>query len=391
MRERSALISYRKELHAHPELSHKEENTAVRIMSHLQKYKPDSVHEHIGGKSLAFVFDSNKPGPCILFRAELDALPIEEINTFGHVSQNPGVGHLCGHDGHIAILLGLAEKFSENRPASGKIILFFQSAEETGEGAKLAIEDPFFEALKIDYAFALHNLPGFHAGQIIVRDGAFSSASVGITIKLSGKTSHAAYPENGINPGMGTAEIVRSFKALSNAPDFADEGTFITLVQVTLGEHAFGTSAGNAIIRATLRSSDNALFKKLINNAKEEVYKYAEQEGLKAEISFHEEFLATKNDTVCNEIVRKVSVRLGFEVFEPQSAFRWSEDFSWFTQKFRGCLFGVGAGIGHPQLHNPDYDFPDEIIAPAVDLFYGISKEVQYKYSSEKEKYIIHP
>jgi metal-dependent amidase/aminoacylase/carboxypeptidase family protein len=110
---------------------------------------------------------------------------------------------------------------------------------------------------------------------------------------------------------------------------------------------------------------------------------------LKAEISYHEEFHAVENDPVCCDIVRKAAGQLGFDVFEPQPAFRWSEDFSWFTKKFKGCLFGVGAGTTHPQLHNPDYDFPDEIIAPSVELFYKISKEIQHKYDSEKNS--IHP
>lgn len=389
MYKRSVLISYRKELHAHPELSHKEENTATRIMSFFEKYNPTSVHRNIGGKSLAFVFDSNKPGPSILFRAELDALPIEEINSFEYMSENPGVGHLCGHDGHMAILLGLAERISEDKPEKGKVILFFQSAEETGEGAKLAVEDPFFDTFKIDYAFALHNLPGFQTGQVIVRDPAFSSASVGMSVQLSGKTSHAGYPENGINPGMATAEIILSFNSISLAKEFYGTGTFITLVQVALGEHAFGTSAGHSIIRATLRSADNESFRELINQAEEAVYTHAEKEGLQVEISYHEEFFAVENDLSCNDTVRNVSSNLGYDVFEPQSAFRWSEDFSWFTSKFKGCLFGIGAGINHPQLHNPDYDFPDEIIASSVELFYGISKEIQHKYDSEKTN--IHP
>ncbi|MCF8373833.1 MAG: amidohydrolase [Bacteroidales bacterium] len=389
MYKRSVLISYRKELHAHPELSHKEENTAARILSFFEKYNATSVHRNIGGQSLAFVFDSKKPGPSILFRAELDALPIEEINSFEYVSKNPGVGHLCGHDGHIAILLGMAERLSENKPKSGKVILFFQSAEETGEGAKLAIEDPFFDTFQIDHAFALHNLPGFHTGQVIVRDRAFSSASVGMSIQLSGKTSHAGYPENGVNPGMATAEIILSFNSISLAKEFYGTGTFITLVQVALGEKAFGTSAGHSIIRATLRSADNESFRELIRQAEEAVYTHAEKEGLKAEISYHEEFFVVENDPASNGFVRNVSVKLGLEVIEPQSAFRWSEDFSWFTSKFNGCLFGVGAGIEHPQLHNPDYDFPDEIIASSVELFYGISTEIQHKYDSEKTN--IHP
>jgi metal-dependent amidase/aminoacylase/carboxypeptidase family protein len=237
----------------------------------------------------------------------------------------------------------------------------------------------------LTFYLALHNIPGFQSGHVIVRDGTFSSASVGMTIQLTGKTSHAGYPEHGINPGMAVAEIIRSFNQLSNSPEYSDEGTFITLVQVALGEHAFGTSAGNATMRATLRSSDNDLFQKLIDEAKKMVYVHSKNQGLQAEISMHEEFLATDNDPFCNKILRQVSSKLGLMIVELKSAFRWSEDFSWFTKKFKGCLFGIGSGIDHPQLHNPDYDFPDEIIEPAIDLFYKISKEIQHTFSSEKE------
>lgn len=186
------LVTLRQWLHTHPEISGEEKNTAAYLVGLLQSLNPDFIKEKIGGEGILVLFDSGKPGPVLLFRSELDALPIQETNDFAHRSLANGISHKCGHDGHATILYGLAEKLARQWPLSGKVCLLFQPAEETGEGAERVVADSIFRNIKPDYVFALHNLPGYETGAIVIKEGLFSAAVNSIVIKLKGKTAHAA-------------------------------------------------------------------------------------------------------------------------------------------------------------------------------------------------------
>lgn len=369
------IIALRRELHRNPELSGREQETGQRIKTFINRSKPDQIIEGLGGHGIAFIFDSNVPGPVVLFRADLDALPIKEINTFDYRSEHPGVSHKCGHDGHMAILALLSGKINERRPQSGKAVLLFQPAEETGEGAEKVINDPKFKSIKPDYAFALHNLPGFRKHDIIIRDETFASASKGIIIKLHGKTAHAGEPENGINPSMAVSEIIKKFHELPTEKAFKDF-TLITLVNVKVGEKAFGTSAGYGEVMATLRSYRNDDMEKLTAKAEEFIKTTARKENLEVEIEYTEEFLATTNDPECNKLIEMGAKENNLYIDKKDHTFRWSEDFSHFTYRFKGALFGLGSGVNQPQLHNPDYDFPDEIIETGASMFFSIYKKL---------------
>jgi len=367
--------AFRKELHRYPELSGKEKNTAERIVNFLKPSKPDQVIHNLGGHGLAFVFDSKQPGPVVLFRTDMDALPIQEINTVDYASQSAGVAHKCGHDGHMAIMAHFAGKISENRPKRGKVILLFQPAEETGEGAEKVIKDMQFEKIKPDMAFALHNLPGFARHSIIFRENTFASASKGIIIKLKGVTSHAGEPENGINPAKAMADIMNQFLELPESPEFRDF-TLVTLIHARLGERAFGTSAGYGEVMATLRSYRNDDMELLTEKAERIAGLAAEAQKLKFEIEYTEEFPATVNDDKCNSFVWRVAKDEDLEIVSPETPFRWSEDFGQFSDRFPSALFGLGSGTEQPQLHNPDYDFPDEIIETGARMFFNIYKKI---------------
>lgn len=252
------IIEFRRELHKFPELSGYEKSTALRVLSRINELNPDKTIVEIGGHGIAVFFSGNKPGPTVLFRTELDALPINDINDVDYRSQNVNVGHKCGHDGHMAIIIGLAEYLSKNKPKKGNVVLLFQPAEETGEGAERMIEDRKFKEINPDYVFALHNLPGFHLHDILVKDNSFASASKGMIIKLNGKSSHAGEPENGVNPAMAVSKIVNRFYRLKDDKDIFNDYVLITIIHLKLGEIAFGTSPGYAEVMATLRSYKNA-------------------------------------------------------------------------------------------------------------------------------------
>jgi len=372
------IVELRHELHQNPELSDSEFITAERIVNFLIQYNPTELIRGIGGNGIACIFKGDEEGPSVLFRCDMDALPIDEENDFEYKSKEKGVSHKCGHDGHMAILVGLADLLSKNPPKKGQVILLFQPSEENGQGAFRVINDNKFKKLKVDYAFALHNLPGFPEGEIILRKDVFASASKGIIIKLLGKTSHAAEPENGVSPAIAMSNIVKELTVLPYENRFLDF-TLVTVVYARLGEIAFGTSPGNAEIMATLRSYSNEDMQILTERAQIITKENAFRHNLKFDISFTEEFPATINNernVVSIEWAAKSS-ELNYRYLpEP---FRWSEDFAHFTQNFPGALFGVGSGENHPQLHNPDYDFPDRIIVNGVKVFYEIYTQIVNK------------
>lgn len=372
-----SLVHFRKNLHKFPELSKKEYETAKKIKEFVSGNQPAEIIEGLGGTGLAVVFRGKAPGKTVLIRADIDALPIGELNdAIDYKSVNAGVAHLCGHDGHSAILAGLSSVLSHNPPTNGNVVLLFQPAEETGEGAALVLSDPAFAAIAPDYVFALHNLPGFEKNGIVMRNEHFAAASKGMIIRLTGKTSHAANPEHGISPALAVAQIIQQLTQLSEAKDGFYAFKLITVIYTRIGEIAFGTTPGYAEVMATLRSYRNDDMEVLTNKAIKIVEEAADFYGLQEKIEWREEFPATINQTGCSDIVKEVAAENGFEIISPAEPFRWSEDFGHFTMKYPGALFGVGSGKKHPALHNPDYDFPDEIIPTSIMMFYGIIKKL---------------
>lgn len=369
------LILLRKELHKFPELSGKENNTAERIIKFAEKFTPDEIIKNIGGNGLVVIFKGSKKGKTILIRCELDALPIDEENKIDYKSENAGVSHKCGHDGHMAIVSGLIPILSENKIDKGKVILLYQPAEETGEGAEKILHDEKFKSIEPDYVFALHNLPGFEKNKIVIKENEFASASKGLIIKLYGKTSHAAEPERGITPSLAVAELIQRLVELPHKEQY-DEFTLVTIIHAKIGERAFGTTPGYAELMATLRSYKNEDMVKLQKKAEEIIDDVATKNNLKNEIEWVEEFPSAVNDKYCVDVIKQSVEENNLDIKLIDDPFRWSEDFGHFTQKFKGALFGLGSGVDQPQLHNPDYDFPDDIILTGTKMFYSIIKNI---------------
>ena len=379
MLDHSQLTQLRKSLHQHPELSHQEQQTAQQILDVFKAFSADEIHTQLGGHGLAFVFQGDQDGPSTLIRCELDALPIQEQNTFAHRSIVDGVSHKCGHDGHMAIITALGATLASRRPASGRVILCFQPAEETGAGAIDMVNDAKFAALKPDYAFALHNYPGLKLGCVAVRAGTFNCASRGIIIKLTGKTSHAAHPENGISPAVAMCRII---DMLNQLPDqITSQGVtdkmWVTVIHAKLGEIAFGTSPGEAVVMATLRSETNQAMDTLVETAKTRSHQFAQQQGIEIEFSFDDIFQASVNSQEGCERVVKACRNTSTEYILMDEPMRWSEDFGQFTAIAKqGAMFALGAGVDTPQLHNPDYDFADGLIPIGHALFLDLITQI---------------
>lgn len=371
-----AAVELRRRLHAHPELSGAETETARLIADDLHALDPDLLLTGLGGTGVAAVFSGKSAGPTVLFRAELDALPIEEINSFPHRSRQAAVSHKCGHDGHMAILLGLARIVAAHRPARGRIITLFQPAEETGEGAMAVLGDPRFAAITPDYAFALHNLPGYPPGAVIAKSGSFTAAVRSLIIRLSGYTSHAAEPENGVNPATAIGEILVGLEPFQH-PDPASAGfSLITPVHVTMGEPAYGVAAGYGEVHLTIRCWTHAHMERLAGELESWSWQIARRHRLEIGQEWTNVFHPNTNDSGAVDIVREAAQQEDLLFLEPPAPMKWGEDFGAFTQRFPGALFGLGAGEVMPALHNPDYDFPDGLIAPGIALFFNIARRL---------------
>jgi amidohydrolase len=374
------LVSLRQELHKNPELSGNEIETARYIRKYVNRFEPDLTIEGLGGNGMAFVFKGEKPGPSVLFRCELDALPIDEINDFSYRSLTHGVSHKCGHDGHMAIICGLAEAIRKNPPENGSVVLLFQPAEETGQGARLVLEDQKFEEINPDYVFALHNLPGYPLNHILVKDNIFSSASIGLIVRLKGKTSHASEPEKGQSPAFVMASILKKVEKYALPGIDPSRVKLITPVYTRLGEKTFGTNPGYAEMMFTIRATHARDFKNLkqfvIKTLEKSIDQITPGDKLFFEYEWVEEFPISINDSICNNIVlasAKQALLNSEKLFFP---FRWSEDFGHFLAKYPGAIFGLGSGLRQPALHNPDYDFPDELLQAGVSIFHNIYKTI---------------
>lgn len=366
-------IELRHELHQHPEVSNNEYNTSERIVNFINSFSPDEII-NLSKTGKAFVFKGKEAGKTIVFRAELDALPILEKSSLPYASTNKNVAHVCGHDGHMAILAGLAQKLANEATRYGTIVLLFQPAEEVEQGARDIIEDAAFAAIKPDYIFALHNIPGIKKHSIVIKSGSFSAASKGMTIKLTGKTAHAAEPENGISPANAISKIINQFHELKENKSLFKDLALLTIIHIQLGEISFGTSPGYAEIRVTLRSFENDDMVILTSHAEKIINEISKAEHLQCSISYCEEFPASVNNKECLGYVEQAAIQNNLEIETIEQPFKWSEDFGYYSQHYKSCLFGLGSGISQPPLHNPDYDFPDEIIESGTNMFYSIYK-----------------
>lgn len=369
----STLKHLRQYLHQNPETAGEESATAEKISAFFANLQPDQIIQNLGGNGLAFIFKGKNPGPRSLFRAELDALPIQETGEPNYKSQTNGKAHLCGHDGHMTIICGLGEKLATQRPENGEVVLLFQPSEETGEGASRILGDPQFQQIKPDYAFALHNLPGFPLHQLVTRKGTFAAGSTGLTISLTGKTSHAAHPDAGLNPAFAIAKLIQ---ILPKLPGKLKTFALVTVIHAEIGSLAFGTSAGKGSLSLTIRAFDQNDLEGLIEMITEEAKRISSAEKLGCEFSFVESFAVSKNDPKAAEIAEGVMKVLGLDLIDKPEPFRWSEDFGLFSQSCPAYLFGLGSGENCPQLHEPTYDFPDEIIKTGVSIFEGIARKV---------------
>ena len=363
------LVAFRRKLHRMPELSREEAQTAQEVRAVLTATNPDRLITGLGGHGIAAVYEGAQPGPTVMIRAELDGLPIEEISEIPYRSAVPGKAHLCGHDGHMTILTGLARLLGRRRPQSGRVVLLFQPAEEDGSGAAAVVADPRFRELTPDFAFALHNLPGLALGKVALAEGPVNCASRGMRIVLNGKTAHASMPETGISPVGVVAELMPALTALGRGGPLDDDFAMVTITHARIGEPAFGVAPARAEIWATLRTLTDETMEELCVGAEHLVLSAARQKGLSVEISHDDIFQHCENAPEAVAHLRRALDAEGVPHDRGDLPMRASEDFGRFGHRAPAAMFFLGAGERHPSLHNPDYDFPDDLIGIGTRVF----------------------
>ncbi len=358
------MIDYKEiryQLHEHPQTAGYEQFAHDLIVKHLQSLHPDKVYTNVGGYGVIAVWGVDPAVPTVAFRADNDALPI---------------GHRCGHDGHTTILLRLAELVDAANSDVNKLLLW-QPAEETGTGSRAVLETGILQLYNIKAFYALHNLPGYPLGTVVLCPRTFAAASTGVVYHLDGRETHASTPEMGLNPGMAIAEIINRFDGFNGAgapaEHYSGEFRQSTLICVRIGQPSFGTSAGHGEVMFTLRAFTNSEMERMLADANNMVAEVAERYGLTVSRSLVEPFRATENNPDCVNAIEKAANELPLNIQYQETPNRWSEDFAEYLLEFKGAMFGIGSGETHAELHHPDYDFPDDLIEPAAQLFLRLS------------------
>jgi amidohydrolase len=356
----------RHELHAHPELSNHEVWTKNHLIEFLKKHTKLEIVDR--GLWFYSVYKSEKGNKNIAFRADFDALPIDENLNIPHNSKIKGVSHKCGHDGHSSTLAGFALEIDQ-KGSDKNIFFLFQHAEETGDGAKEAAV--FIKENNIDEIFAYHNKSGMPFKSINIINGTTNFASKGMLIHMEGVPSHASEPERGRNPSFAIAKIIDAIPELTASEKNKGE-VLCTIIQVDIGERAFGVNASKGDLLLTIRAMYEDEMMILQKNIEDIAKAQAKKYGLNLSFEFYDEFPETSNHKESSDKVRKAAIAKDLNLLEMKKSSRGSEDFGHFLKETKGAMCYIGNGEDYPNVHTYEYDFPDELIEIASDLFMGL-------------------
>lgn len=370
------LTAFRRDLHRHPDVSADEMRTAQKVCAALTDLSPDELATGLGGHGVAACFNGRRPGATVMFRCELDALPIQQISHAPYRSEKDRTAHLCGHDGHMAIMMGLARRLSRQRPARGRVVLLFQPAEETGAGAAAVLADPQFTHLAPEYAFALHNLPGIPLGAVSLRSGPICCASRGLEMTLTGTPAHASQPETGRSPMPAISQLMPALDAISHGDTQDPDFTLVTVTHANMGAPAFGIAPGSATLFATLRTLTDDRMAAICDVATGMAARVAREHGLELIHRYHDVFHHCANDPEATDILAAALDELAIPHDATALPWRPSEDFGRFGDISKSAMLFLGAGCDQPPLHNPQYDFPDDLIPIGTRIFETVTRNL---------------
>jgi hippurate hydrolase len=367
----AALAALRRDLHAHPELGYQEERTAALIADTLGRAGV-AVHRGLGGTGVVGSVRNGSAARAVGLRADIDALPVTERNTFAHASVHAGRMHACGHDGHTTMLLAAARHLAAHRHFDGTVYLIFQPAEEGGGGARAMIRDGLFERFPMEAMFGIHNWPGLPVGQFAIRSGPVFASSNDFKITIRGRGAHAAMPHNGIDPIPAACQMVQAFQTIISRNRPPLDGAVISVTMIRAGE-ATNVIPESCELRGTVRTFTIELLDIIEERMRRITQATCEAFATSCEFEFRRNYPPTVNHARETAFTRALLGELvGAEnvvEFEPTMG---AEDFSYFLQEKPGCYFVIGNGDGTHRssghgggpcmLHNPSYDFNDELI-----------------------------
>ena len=374
----AGIASLRRDIHAHPELCFQEVRTADLVAAKLAEWGIP-VHRGLGTTGLVGVVQGRDGGACgraIGLRADMDALPMTELNTFAHASTEHGKMHACGHDGHTAMLLAAAQHLAQHRDFDGTVYLIFQPAEEGGGGAREMIKDGLFERFPMDAVFGMHNWPGLPVGSFAASAGPVMASSNEFRITIRGKGSHAALPHNGIDPVPVACQMVQAFQTIITRNKKPVDAGVISVTMIHTGE-ATNVVPDSCEIQGTVRTFTYEVLDLIERRMREIAEHTAAAFGATVDFQFRRNYPPTINHPAETDFLRRVLADVvradGLLVQEPTMG---AEDFAYMLQHKPGCYFFIGNGdgahrgayeggghdVGPCMLHNPHYDFNDDLI-----------------------------
>ncbi len=371
----ASMQAWRHDIHRHPELAFEENRTADKVAELLQGFGLE-VHRSIGNTGVVGLLKKGSSERAIGLRADMDALKILEQNTFDYRSVHEGKMHACGHDGHTAMLLGAAQYLAEHGRFDGIVVFIFQPAEEHGDGAKAMIEDGLFERFPVDAVYAIHNFPSLATGKFAVRAGSMMAAEDNFEITINGVGCHAAMPHLGRDPIVIGSEIVTAMQTLvSRTLDPIDNAVVSFTEFITDG--TVNVVPTRVILKGDTRSLTTAVQDHIETTMERIVSGICAAHGAQYEFSYRRNFVPTVNTAAEAEIAARVAGSLvgAKNVVGDSRPVMASEDFGYMLQARPGAylLLGNGEeGIGGCSLHNPDYDFNDEILTIGADFWVAL-------------------
>ncbi|MCF8709969.1 M20 aminoacylase family protein [Rhizorhapis sp. SPR117] len=367
------LVALRRDIHAHPELGYKEHRTAARIAAELRAVGLE-VHEGIGGTGVVAVLRVGDGPRTLGLRADMDALPIDEQTGLPWASTRPGCFHGCGHDGHVAMLLGAAQHLARDPGLSGTLHLIFQPAEEGLGGARRMIEDGLFDRFPCERVYALHNWPGLPAGTIATRAGAIMGAADKFSIRIQGKGGHAAQPHLTSDALLAAATLVQQLNTII-ARDVEPFASAVLSVTQIHGGHSHNVIPDEVRIEGTVRSFDPGVQDRIEQRMGQILRGVEAGFEVSAVLDYDRYYPVTINDADAAEDALAVAATVGTaqRASEPAAT---SEDFSFMLQQRPGAYIWLGQaqGDGSPPLHNPHYDFNDEVLETGVRLHIALAR-----------------
>mgnify|MGYP000961964408 FL=1 len=366
-----SIASIRRDIHAHPELCFEEQRTADLVATQLTQWGIP-VHRGMGTTGVVGIVKAGSSDRAIGLRADMDALPMQEFNTFAHASRHAGKMHACGHDGHTAMLLAAAQQFARQSNFDGTVYLIFQPAEEGGGGAREMIKDGLFEQFPMEAVFGMHNWPGSEVGKFAVSAGPVMASSNEFKITIRGKGGHAAMPHNALDPVPVACQMVQAFQTIISRNKKPIDAGVISVTMIHAGE-ATNVIPDSCELQGTVRTFSIAVLDMIEQRMSEIARHTAAAFGMECIFEFVRNYPPTINSAKEAEFARKVMASIVGEAHvQAQEPTMGAEDFAYMLMAKPGCYAFIangdgthremGHGGGPCMLHNPSYDFNDELI-----------------------------